>query len=127
MNFWITQFLTSHSAFRSFTYRIGKTTDDLCGVVGHFSVILKSKTKPAIIVEPKNREQNFVQTKTDVTSRIDPVDAKIQIQRVKSIKNGGMLIGCSSSDQNSRFKQLAQEKLSESYVIREVKGVSPPS
>ncbi|KAJ3663265.1 hypothetical protein Zmor_007568 [Zophobas morio] len=90
-----------------------------------FSVILKSKTKPAIIVEPKNREQNFVQTKTDVTSRIDPVDAKIQIQRVKSIKNGGMLIGCSSSDQNSRFKQLAQEKLSESYVIREVKGVSP--
>ncbi|KAJ3662783.1 hypothetical protein Zmor_007112 [Zophobas morio] len=93
--------------------------------VTSFSSILKNKTKPAVIIEPKNPEQNFAQTKADIASSIDPANEKIQIAKVKSTKNGGMLVSCLSSDQNLRFKQLAQENLANSYVIRELNGISP--
>ncbi|KAJ3648411.1 hypothetical protein Zmor_018143 [Zophobas morio] len=93
--------------------------------VPSFSAILKNKTKPAIVIQPKNPEQDFNKTKSDIASNIDPLNANIQLEKVLSTKNGGILVGCSSVEQNSRFKLLAQEKLAETYVIREIKGVSP--
>ncbi|KAJ3651984.1 hypothetical protein Zmor_017986 [Zophobas morio] len=75
-------------------------------LVTSFSSILKKKTKPAVIIEPKNPEQNFAQTKTDTASTIDPANEKIQIAKMKSTENGGMLVGCLSSDQNLRFKSV---------------------
>lgn len=90
-----------------------------------FSEIIKNKTKPAVIIEPKVPRQDAVQTKTDVTSSINPVDVDIKIAKVKNVRNGGILVGCSSNEENTRFKKYAEEKLADNYVIREVKGILP--
>jgi hypothetical protein len=34
-------------------------------------------------------------------------------------------VGCSSTEGNSRFKQIAESKLSKDFLVREVKGISP--
>lgn len=90
-----------------------------------FSDIVKNKSKPAVIIEPKDANQDSQKTKSDIASTINPVDSDIHISKVKSVKHGGILVGCSSIEDNSRFKKIAQEKLADSYVIKEVKGIHP--
>ena len=67
----------------------------------------------------------MIQTKTDIASNINPIDCNLQIEKVRTWKHGGILVGCSSSKDNSRFRKLAQENLSATYNIKEVKGISP--
>ncbi|XP_063912086.1 uncharacterized protein LOC135128936 isoform X2 [Zophobas morio] len=74
-----------------------------------YADIIKNKSKPAVIIEPKNVEQNSQQTKSHIASTIKPSES----------------VGCSSTEDNSRFKKIAQEKLADSYIIKEVKGIYP--
>ncbi len=90
-----------------------------------YADIIKNKSKPAVIIEPKNIDQNSQQTKSHIASTIKPSDSGIHISQVKTVKRGGILVGCSSTEDNSRFKKIAQEKLAESYIIKEVKGIYP--
>ena len=90
-----------------------------------YADIIKNKSKPAVIIEPKNVEQNSQQTKSHIASTIKPSESGIHISQVKTVKRGGILVGCSSTEDNSRFKKIAQEKLADSYIIKEVKGIYP--
>ncbi|KAJ3666126.1 hypothetical protein Zmor_001581 [Zophobas morio] len=92
--------------------------------VTRFADAVKNKTKPVIIIEPKN-VQNSVKTKTDIESNIDPAIDDLQISKVITTKNGGMLVGCLSTEQTYRFKQIAETKLADSYNICEAKGLCP--
>mgnify|MGYP005983594903 CR=1 FL=1 len=90
-----------------------------------YSDIMMNKTNPAIIIKPKDKEQNVQETKSVISTSINPVDVNVQISKVRKTKDGGVLIGCSSSDETARFKKIAVEKLSENYEIKEVKGILP--
>ena len=93
--------------------------------VTSFSDILKKKTTPPILIESKNSDHDSVQTKSDLTSHINPLDTNLQFEKLKSTKKGGMIVGCTSAEQNQSFKKLVQEKIGNAYVIREFKGISP--
>lgn len=88
-----------------------------------FSETLRSKSK--IVVKPKLQNQQNSQTKSDILRNIDPADTQIYLNKVKHISNGGVLLGYSNADDATKFKLLAEEKLSENYEIRELKDAQP--
>ncbi|KAJ3640291.1 hypothetical protein Zmor_003600 [Zophobas morio] len=90
-----------------------------------YSDIMKNKTNPAVIIKPKHKEQHVEETKSVISNSINPVETNLQISKVRKTKDGGVLIGCSSSDETARFKKIAEEKLADNYEIKEVKGVLP--
>lgn len=84
-----------------------------------------ASSKSMIVVKPKNITQSNTQTKTDIMQNLNPVDLELQVSKVKNIRNGGILIGCSNAGGVDRFKKLANEKLSASYEIQELKNLKP--
>jgi hypothetical protein len=90
-----------------------------------YSESLKNKTEPAVLIKPKNIVQTVSRTKSDVNSAINPVAEQINVNKVKSINNGGLLIGFSSKEDNAKFKRVAVKNLSQDYEIKEVKGLQP--
>lgn len=90
-----------------------------------YSDVLKNKTHPAVIVKPKNTEQPITQTKSDVMRHINPIESNIQLSKVKSVKNGGFLIGCKNKEDNEKIKKMVEDKLSDSYEIQEINGINP--
>lgn len=75
--------------------------------------------KSMIIIKPKNSDQPNAQTKCDLMNSINPVDMNIQVAKVKNLSQGGILIGCNDSKDASKFKQMAKQKLSTNYEIKE--------
>lgn len=90
-----------------------------------YSDILKNKTTPAIVIKPKNTEQGTSQTKADVLQNVNPVHKNIQISKIKEIKNGGLLIGCKTKEENAKFKRIVEETLTDAYEVKELHGVNP--
>lgn len=76
-------------------------------------------------LKPKNSGQSNCQTKLDLLNTINPVDAQIQISKVKNTQNGGLLVGCSSDVDKEKFIKLAQKKLSDEYVVKNLRGINP--
>lgn len=89
-----------------------------------YSEVLKNNTTPAVIIRPKNHEQTSSQTRIDILENINPLDTNLNISKVKEVKNGGILVGCKTIEENTKFKQMAEEKLA-AYEVKEVSGVSP--
>lgn len=90
-----------------------------------YSDILKNKTNPAVIIQPRNQSQEYSQTRSELLKKINPVSSNIQLSKVVNVKNGGVLVSCSNKNENEKFKKMVEENLSDSYVIREVHGVHP--
>lgn len=90
-----------------------------------YSDVLKNKTQPAVIILPKNPDQSISKTKCDLMSQINPANSELQLSRVKNVKNGGMVIGCQSREENEKLRKMVQDKMSDSYVVRELNGISP--
>ncbi|KAG5878312.1 hypothetical protein JTB14_025362 [Gonioctena quinquepunctata] len=56
---------------------------------------------------------------------VDPTPSDFQLAFVKNTNDDGTLIGCKSKDGNTFLENMVQQKLSDSYVIRQVGGVNP--
>lgn len=100
------------------------TSTTVVDSVPSYSDTLKNKTQPAILIKPKV-QQTTVKTKVDVKENINTVDMQLSLSKVKSVRNGGMVVGFSSKEDNNRFKKAADEKLGDKYEIVELKGVQP--
>ena len=50
--------------------------------VPSFADILKNKTNPAVIIEPKDHNQTFEKTKKDIASNINPSDIGVMDQLI---------------------------------------------
>jgi hypothetical protein len=90
-----------------------------------YSQTLKNKSQPAVIIKPKKPNQDVSVVKSDINSKINPIESKLNVTKVKTINEGGLLIGFSSKEDNARFKRVAVEKLGADYDIHEVKGILP--
>ncbi|WP_165351449.1 hypothetical protein, partial [Enterobacter cloacae complex sp. 2DZ2F20B] len=75
-----------------------------------------------MIVKPKDKNQSVNKTKSDILSKVNPVNSAIDIGKVKNLKDGSVLLGCKDA---SKFKELPSVKLSTSYDIKEVKTLRP--
>ena len=65
------------------------------------------------------------QPHTCINENINAVDSQLPIAEVKNVKEGGVLVGFSSKQENFRFKKNASEKLAEDYEIKKIKGIQP--
>lgn len=90
-----------------------------------YSEIVKNKTNPAVIIQPKNHGQEYSRTKSELLQKINPVNSNLQFSKVVNVNNGGILVSCGNKDENDKFKKMVEENLSESYVVREVNGINP--
>lgn len=84
-----------------------------------------TKGESAVIVQPKNADQTCITTKTDIYHNINPINSEIKVSGVKTIRNGGLLIGCSSDEDANKFKQLVSAKLSDKYELKEPNNFNP--
>jgi hypothetical protein len=75
-----------------------------------FAEIAKNKIRPAVIIEPKDHALDSLSTKKVIAANINTRESDLQISSVKNVKNGDVLVGCSSTEDNSRFKQIAESK-----------------
>lgn len=93
--------------------------------IATYSSILKNKSSPAVIIQPKDETQTPSQTRSDISRNIGLDEDSIHLRRLKNLKNGGVLIECKSGEQNERLKKAVEDKLSDSYVVRELRGICP--
>ncbi|CAG9819115.1 unnamed protein product [Phaedon cochleariae] len=85
-----------------------------------YSDVLKDKSQPAIIIRPKSTNQTITQTKSEILRNIDPTAEQFQLAKVKSVKDGGILIGCKNKADNEKLMQMVKQKMSNSYDVKEL-------
>lgn len=90
-----------------------------------YSQAVKNKNLPAVIIKPKNPTQTTEKTKEDLMRDINPVDADLQLAKVKSIRNGAMVISCRDKQDTEKLMELAEKNLSGTYEVRKIRGISP--
>nr|CAI5847086.1 unnamed protein product [Callosobruchus analis] len=86
--------------------------------------ILKNKTVPAELIKPKD-VQDIVKTKGDILQSVNPIADNLHISKIKTVKDGGIPIGCRNKDDNKKLKSLVEDRLSTGYNVREVGGINP--
>ena len=89
-----------------------------------YSSVICNSSHPAVIVKPKSAQENK-QTKSDILRNFNPINSDINISKIKHIKDGGLLVSCQTTEETQKFKQIAQEKLSNQYDVRKLKGLHP--
>lgn len=90
-----------------------------------YSDIVNNRAQPAVIIKPKDPSQSNSQTKSDMLENINPADSNFQLVKVKHVRNGGVLVSCKDKEDTERLKKIAQEKLADSYEIKETFGIRP--
>lgn len=84
-----------------------------------------SNNKSAVIIKPKDQNKKNSDTKSEILQNINPLESKIQLNKVKNIKKGGIVVSCKNDKDTKKFKNLADEKLSGHFEIREVSNPRP--
>nr|CAH7732002.1 unnamed protein product [Callosobruchus chinensis] len=79
----------------------------------------------AVIIKPKDATQKTQTTKADMLHQVKPVLENLQISDMKDVKNGGILIGCSTDDDSLTLKKITAEKLADKYGIKDVSSFNP--
>ncbi|KAJ3644187.1 hypothetical protein Zmor_026857 [Zophobas morio] len=85
----------------------------------------KVNTDTKIIVKPKNTAQSISQTRSDILKKVNIMDEKIAVTKVKPVSSGGLLISCNDAAGGKKFKEIASVNLSETYNIKEVNSFHP--
>lgn len=73
------------------------------------------KSKPVIVVKPKDVTQTCSTTKTDMRKKIDPCG--LSICDIRNVSKGGIVIECASKDASIALQSDVAAKLGESYIV----------
>jgi hypothetical protein len=79
--------------------------------------------KPVVIVRPKNTEQLGGETLNQIKSVFDPVESNIN--GLKSVSNGGVVIMCSDSESTEKCREEIAAKLGDNYEVNVSKQKKP--
>jgi hypothetical protein len=91
-----------------------------------FADKVKQANKNKIIFKPKGVKQPLNQTKSDILKFIKPLTEDIEINNVRSVANGGLIIiGCSKQVDEQKLFEIAESKLSSKYEIKKLDPVLP--
>jgi hypothetical protein len=87
-----------------------------------YAAAVRKNSQNMVIIKPKNKDQLVTKTKKDIITNIDPTSSSLNVGKVKSLKDGSLLLGCENSTQ---FKEIVKEKLSTDYEIHDVNAFHP--
>lgn len=79
---------------------------------------------PCIILKP-NKHQDIRKTKSDLESKVNPVEVSAGISMLKQGKNGSLILKCSSNEATARIKNAISKNLGKDYVVDESKLRKP--
>lgn len=88
-----------------------------------YSKVLSKRN--SVVVMPKQSNQRNATTKAELLQNINPVDSNICVSKVKNVSNGGVVVSCSSDEEVKKFKEIATNKMSEKYEVKEVSSLHP--
>lgn len=91
----------------------------------NYAQIARNKAQPGVIIKPKDNRQECSKTKSDVVKEICPADSNIQLSKLRTVKEGGLLLGCKNANDNRKLKEMVQQRMSNSYDVVEVHGINP--
>ncbi|KAK9685376.1 hypothetical protein QE152_g38086 [Popillia japonica] len=75
-----------------------------------------------VIIKPKTK-QDTKTTRDDLTKKLNPAELEIGITRVRSIKEGGLIITCKTNEDTSKIRKEVSKKLKNySVTTREPKN-----
>lgn len=100
-----------------------ETITNLSPMVSYKNILLNN-TKPAVIVKPKSA-QDHVKTKEDIRRNVDPIDAGVNITKIKNLANGSVLVACKDVSDQDKFQKLVGDRLSSAYETKGVRGLTP--
>lgn len=96
-----------------------------------YSEILTKKAKhtgttnlPVLIIKPKTT-QSSQKTKKEVQENVNPVAINVSVNKVKNIRNGGIIIKSNSKEEIQNLEQLSKKKLNENYTVQ-ISQLKPP-
>jgi hypothetical protein len=87
-----------------------------------YGAAVRKNSQNMVITKPKNKDQLVTKTKKDIITNIDPTSSSLNVGKVKSLKDGSLLLGYENSTQ---FKEIVKEKLSTNYEIHDVNAFHP--
>lgn len=76
---------------------------------------MKRKTDHVVIVKPKNQDQKNDATFSDIRKKIDASGRNIQ--RIRNVAKGGILIECETKDESISLQNDAKSNLGDNYVV----------
>ncbi|CAH0550887.1 unnamed protein product [Brassicogethes aeneus] len=82
----------------------------------------KLSKKSSIIIKPNDESQLNSATKMDIMKKINPLVNNIN--SVKNIKNGGLIVGCNDVNEANKFKEIADKEL-KNYKIKDANKIQP--
>lgn len=83
-----------------------------------------ANAKSSFLITPKVIQDPAV-TKADMFLNVNPLNTHINLTKVKNVRDGGLLISCENDNESVTFKEVAAEKLSNKYTIKEVSSLNP--
>lgn len=75
----------------------------------------KPDSNAVVIVQPKTNQSSNA-TKTDLEKYVDP--QSFSINAIKSTRNGGVVINCSSNEDVNKLKLAATNNLGDNYTVQ---------
>lgn len=78
-----------------------------------------------IIVKPKNLEQVTSHTKADIMQLVNPAKLDVEINNVKRIRNGGIMLSSTQPESILKIKEVAEKNLAANYDVHVLKNINP--
>lgn len=81
--------------------------------------------KNSILVKPKDGSQSVLTTKSVLLQNANPISEKINIDSIKNVGKGGIVINCPTKEEADKFKNIINERLAEKYDVNSVNNIQP--
>lgn len=79
---------------------------------------------PSLIIKPKNVQRSS-KTKDDLLKTVNPVNMNIGIRSMKTVKNGSVIVKCTSREKVEVLKKAVTETLKDAYEVDVTKLRNP--
>lgn len=78
------------------------------------NVVKRNNINPAVVVKPKNKQQQAKKTFDDITTN---VQSAMDVVGTRKMKDGGIVLRCNNTKDTMKVKQIVNEKLGDDYEV----------
>ncbi len=90
-----------------------------------YAQTVQNSSESSVVIKPRNIAQTVKQTKSDVLQSLKPLASEIEINKVKPLSHGGLMIKCMNKNQSEKLVNVAGSKLADTYDIKKTTPILP--
>jgi phage-related protein len=80
-------------------------------------------SESVLIIQPKNNDQNSMETQKQIKEKIDPTE--VEVQGIRNVRRGGVLLSCKSKKDVKKLQEVVEEKMGDEYQLKIPEGMNP--